>query len=780
MRLLAVNMSERNQGMRLILRCAFTRALRRYLAGGLALNMLAGCNLDLNSTANSTASSQVSAGIPSSINAALVVTSGNLIIKVTIDNGTAQTLEHLTVSGNQFTGDISSVPAGQHTFTLVYYIDTDAYGEVEVGTNPPVTAVVMAGANTPINLQPPNTDINSSGGCLTNLEKLIAGMNPRVPNACVAVFAGNLGGTGNADGIGAAARFSFPGGVATDSAGNVYVADNGNSTIRKVTPAGEVTTLAGTAGVTGSADGTGAAARFKYPQGVATDRADNVYVADSGNSTIRKITPAGEVTTLAGTAGVTGSADGAGASFNNPQGVATDSAGNVYVADSGNSTIRIVTPAGVVRTLAGTAGVTGSADGSGPAASFNFPSDVATDSAGNVYVADYSNYIIRKIAAGGVVTTLAGSPGVRGAANGTGSAASFNNPQGVATDSAGNVYVADYTTIRKITPAGEVTTLAGSPAVRGYADGTGPTARFDYLGGVATDSARNVYVADTDNSTIRKITPATNVTTLAGTAAAIGSIDGTGAAARFNGPAGVATDSADNVYVADTGNNTIRKITPAGEVTTVAGTADAIGSIDGIGSAARFNGPAGVATDSADNVYVADTGNNTIRKITPAGEVTTLAGTAGVTGGADGSGPAASFNFPSDVATDSAGNVYVADTGNSTIRKITPSGVVITFAGMAGAVGSDDGTGAAARFNAPSGVATDSADNVYVADTGNSTIRKITPAGVTSTIVGLPGQTGFTMGALPGVLSNPERIAVIGSSLYVTFNNGLAMVTNLP
>jgi len=306
----------------------------------------------------------------------------------------------------------------------------------------------------------------------------------------------------------------------------------------------------------------------------------------------------------------------------------------------------------------------------------------------------------------------------------------LSSPLGVATDSAGNVYVADSNnTIRKITPAGAVSTLAGTPGVAGNADGTGVAARFNSPRGVATDSAGNVYVADSNNNTIRKITPAGAVSTLAGTAGVGGSADDTGAAARFYFPEGVATDSAGNVYVADSNNNTIRKITPAGAVSTLAGTVGVGDSADDTRAAVSFNFPRGVATDSAGNVYVADTFNHTIRKITPAGVVTTLAGTAGVTGSTDGTGAAASFNRPVGVATDSAGNVYVADSFNDTIRKITPAGAVSTLAGTAGVTGSTDATGAAASFNFPQGVATDSAGNVYVADSNNSTIRKITPAG---------------------------------------------------
>ena len=268
------------------------------------------------------------------------------------------------------------------------------------------------------------------------------------------------------------------------------------------------------------------------------------------------------------------------------------------------------------------------------------------------------------------------------------------------------------------------TTLAGSAGVQGTNDGTGSAARFYVPQGVATDSSGNVYVADADNYTIRKITPAGVVTTLAGLAGSYGSADGTGSAARFYHPSAVATDPSGNVYVADTSNDTIRKVTPGGVVTTLAGSAGVQGTNDGTGSAAQFRVPFGVATDSAGNVYVADTDNYTIRKITPGGVVTTLAGLAGSYGTNDGTGSAARFFNPEGVATDSSGNVYVADTWNHTIRKITPAGVVTTLAGLAGSFGSADGTGSAALFHYPHGVATDSSGNVYVADDGNYTIRK--------------------------------------------------------
>jgi len=228
--------------------------------------------------------------------------------------------------------------------------------------------------------------------------------------------------------------------------------------------------------------------------------------------------------------------------------------------------------------------------------------------------------------------------------------------------------------------------------------------------------------------------------------------------------------------VADQSNSTIRKITSAGVVTTFAGTAGVFGSADGTGAAASFNYPFGIAVDASGNVYVADQNNSAIRKITSAGVVTTFAGTAGVSGSADGTGTAASFNYPLGIAVDASGNVYVADQNNSTIRKITSAGVVTTFAGTAGVSGSADGTGAAASFYYPTGIAVDASGNVYVADTYNSTIRKITSAGVVTTFAGTAGVQGSQMGALPGVLSRPTGIAVTPTAIYVTMANGVVKI----
>lgn len=319
-----------------------------------------------------------------------------------------------------------------------------------------------------------------------------------------------------------------------------------------------VTTLAGT-GISGFADGSGPVAKFYYPDGIATDAQGNVYVADASNNRIRKITPAGDVSTLAGSSA--GFANGAGtaAKFNIPKGVASDAQGNIYVADQINNCIRKITPTGDVSTIAGSS-ASGSADGAGTVAEFYYPHGVATDAQGNIYVADGANNSIRKITPAGIVSTLAGN-GSAGFADGNGSTAQFNQPLGTATDGQGNIYVTDGTNnrIRMITPAGVVSTRAGNGA-QGFADGNGIAAKFYRPNGIATDKQGNIYVADIINNRIRKISPAGDVSTIAGNSAA-GFTDGNGTAAKFYDPNGIAIDSKGNIYVADGGNHSIRLIT---------------------------------------------------------------------------------------------------------------------------------------------------------------------------------------------------------------------------
>lgn len=590
---------------------------------------------------------------------------------------------------------------------------------------------------------------------------------------------------GHADGTASLARFRAPSAVASDPAGNIYVADTGNHTVRKIAPNGVVTTLAGLAETSGSQNGVGNAARFAFPFGVTIDGAGGIYVADSFNNQIRKIAADGTVSTWAGSVSSRpGNSDGIGtlARFQFPTRPAVNAAGNVFVADTLNHTIRKITAAAVVSTLAGLAGTPGSNDGSGNAARFSYPRAVAVDATGNVYVADSGNSTIRKITSGGTVATLAGLPGTTGSQDGFGSEGFFTDPTAITVDAAGNVYVADsyLHTIRKITAAGLVTTLAGSSGNSGSTDGTGNLARFNTPTGLAADAGDNIYVADTGNNTIRKITPLGVVSTLAGRAS-VGSVDASGNAAAFGGVDGMAVDAADNVYVSDSGNHTIRKISPLGMVSTLAGQSGIAGQSDGKGSEARFDRPESPAVDSAGNVYVPDAWNHTIRKITPDGMVSTLAGLADNPGSADGIGPEARFFYPFAVAVDAAGLVYVADGYNNTIRKITPSGSVSTLAGMAGQFGHTDGFGRDARFNGPEGLAVDSTGNLFVADYGNHVIRKVTPDGRVKTFAGHPEYpSGWDGTGSDAYFDHPSGVAIDrDGNLFVSDsgNNAIRMIT---
>jgi gliding motility-associated-like protein len=317
------------------------------------------------------------------------------------------------------------------------------------------------------------------------------------------------------------------------------------------------------------------------------------------------------------------------------------------------------------------------------------------------------------------VSTFAGS-GKTGSVDGTGTAASFYVPHGLATDASGNIFVVDVYNhiIRKITPEGNVTTFAGSGKV-GSVDGTGTAASFNNPIGVAIDASNNLFISDAGNHKIRKITPEGYVSTFAGNGKK-DFADGISTVASFNIPSGLAFDGS-ILYVVDSYNNKIRKITPEGNVTTFAGSGK-VGSVDGTGTAASFHYPQGLCIDNSGNLYLADTYNNKIRKITPEGYVSTFAGS-GLQGSVDDIGAAASFFAPADVTFDSVQNLYVTDLNNHKIRKITSEGNVTTFAGS-GKVGSVDGTGTAASFFSPSGLIFDSSDVLYVSSRDEK-IRKI-------------------------------------------------------
>ncbi len=565
-----------------------------------------------------------------------------------------------------------------------------------------------------------------------------------------------------AEGFGSAA------GMALDGSGNLFVADYGNHRIARVSSSGVVSTYAGT-GVQGSTEGPANVAQFSFPAAVVVDRVGNVYVSDEGNQTIRKISTAGVVSILAGQTGWDnrGYQDGPGAQarFKNPGELAIDASGNLLVADRGNDAVRILDAAGNVGTLV----------------RVTQPQGLAVRNS-SVYIS--TDFTIIKITAG-VSTLVAGQVpapldrGRRAAGpkDGTAGEARFDLPGDLGLDGAGNLYVADASTVRKVSPDAVVSTLAGSfPVFPGSTDGPAAGAEFDQPDSVAVDGSGNLYVTDYNNHTVRKIV-ASVVSTFAGVPGVSSRTFGS-PPNSLDFPSGLVSDSAGNLDVVEGQGVRLRRIASNG----VLGVSRASGApiIGGISSSPIVS-HGSVARDANGSFYITDSLSNGVFKMNASGTGSLLAGAVvtsragfnvGLTipfGTADGAGTAARFKRPSGIAVDAVGTIYVADSGNHTIRRITPAGIVSTWAGLAGTAGDADGPVASARFNNPMGLAFDLTGNLYVTDQNNSLVRKITPAGVVSTVAGQRGKSGVMAGPLPATLSRPAGIvAGPAGELYIT------------
>jgi uncharacterized protein (TIGR03437 family) len=642
------------------------------------------------------------------------------------------------------------------------------------------------------------------------------------------VGTGQRGSTGDG-GPATQALLSRPIRLDIDGAGNLYLTDSDNHTIRKVTPQGVISTIAGKAGQSGfSGDGGPAtSALLNFPIGVAVDGSGNIYICDNGNLRIRKLTAAtGVITTIAGN-GILGfggdGGPGTSAQLNTPQNVAVDKDGNVYISDFGNNRIRKVNASdGVITTVAGigTAGFSG--DG-GPAtqAQLNSPNNVSVDKDGNLIICDPGNNRIRKVAAAtGVISTIAGRGQGFGGDGGPATDALLNVPVGAVVDQADNLYFSDRGNqrVRKVAAGtGLITTIAGSGATGFNGDGFAAVASaLNFPTGLAIDGSGNLYIGDRDNGRVRRtVFAAANDPTPP--AIAITSPTSAATFTTTNGALNLAGTAADNVGVFqvrwsnDRGGSGVAFGTTAWSITNITLLAglnnltvtawDANGNIASAKLAVTFNppqiitafagtggpgdsgdggaaisarlSPFGLAVDSAGNLFMSDDEAHRVRRITPAGAISAFAGSGALGSSGDGAAAVnAAMNFPNDVVVDAGGNVYIADTNNHRVRRVAPNGVITTYAGTGEPdFGGDGGPAAQAKLARPAGLALDPAGNLYIADSYNSRVRKVTAStGVITTVAG-SGSVGFSGDggqATQAALKLPYGVAVDPSGgLYI-------------
>lgn len=586
----------------------------------------------------------------------------------------------------------------------------------------------------------------------------------------ISTFAGvglTLRGTG---GPATQATLFTPAGVVVGPSGNVYISDELLGVVLKVTPSGIVSVFAGIPGTQGFSGDAGAAtsAELYQPTALAVDSSENVYIASS--SVVREVTAAGVISTVAGAVDV--NSFPCGANYLGDGGPATSACvspfglalqgGNLYISDGHFNRVRMVTLAtGIITTVAGSGlqGGSGGFSGDGgqaTSAQLDSPAGLAFDAQGNLYIADQSNNRIRQVNTNGIISTFAGDGQQASQAplgdGGPATAAAITFPSGVAVDGAGNLYISGIDNrIRKVALSGIISTYAGTGAP-GFAGDGGPATQAQMTinqgnPGLAINPAGDVYICD--NSRVRVIDAAGTINTFAGNGESNSFGDGGPAvSAGLETPVGVAADGNGNVFIAEQATNDVRKVASSGIITTYAGTGVAGYSGDGGQAAdATLNLPVALATDSAGNLYVVDQGNQVVRKITPAGVITTFAGNGEYGYSGDGSlATNAELASPSGLAVAANGTIYIADRDNERIRAVTPNGIINTVAGsgapLAGGFSGDGGPATNAQLNAPQGVTVDGNGNLYIADTSNWRIRKVDSSGIITTVAGMGPEQG--------------------------------------
>ena len=757
---------------------------------------------------------------------------------VTFEDGST-ILGTQTLSGGVATFSTTALALGSHTIVAYYSGATGAYfPSAAAGASQSNVINTVAGNGQPgnagnsgqavnANLYTPEGIAFDSSGDLFIADTTNNVVRKVTPGGVISIFAGNgtAGYTGNS-GQATSAELSGPTGLAFDSSGDLFIADTGNNVIREVNTSGVISTVAGnhTAGYTGNG-GPATSAELDAPTAVAFDSVGNLYIADTANNVIRRVIISGVISTLAGnhTSGYTGNGgQAATAELNGPRGVAFDSAGNVYIADTGNNVIRQVNLAGVISTVVGnhTAGNTGDG-GQATSAELDQPTSVAFDAFGDMFIADTANNMIREVNASGFISTVAGAGAAGYSGDGTPvGGGELNSPRSLAFNSSGDLFLADAfnNAVREmivpsplvqtytVTPVYQTTTLLVASASTGayganvmftatvastngvptgtvtFEDGATVLAVETLSGGIATFATSTllvgahqitaVYGGTTglyDGSLSGSVTPSGTISTVAGNGQWGYTGDGGQAtSAELNYADNVAVDAFGDLFIADTSNSVVREVTPNGVISTIAGNGTSGYTGDGgPATSAELSSPLGLAFDSSGDLFIADTLDHVIREVTPSGIISTFAGngTQGFSGDG-GQATSAEFNEPQGLAFNAAGDLFVADSGNQRIREITPAGVITTVAGNGtGGYSGDGGQATSAELFFPSDVALDASGDMFIADRMNNVIRKLTPAGVISTFAGngTPGYTGDSGQAASAELNSPFTLVVDAS-----------------
>jgi len=661
-------------------------------------------------------------------------------------------------------------------------------------------------------------------GCLLLLgfcSQAWSGSAPRIRYRIETVAGSSLIGD---QGPATAAQITNIQGLALDRLGNLYLSDTDNHRVRRVSPSGVITTIAGTGTPGFSGDGGPAtAARLDLPYGLAVDYNLNLYIADAGSLRVRRVAPDGVITTIAGDGRKVSSADGipaSQASLMCPRNIAVDAAGALYISEFEGHRVRKVTADGRITTVAGAgqAGYRGDG-GAATVALLSYPAGLAIDRSGMLYIADSGNNRIRKVFPGGAIVTALGGASSTALASPVAVAIDFagaiyvgdsaftvraytvdgkwldcvgNGVAGFTGDGGpaakagltaardllagpnGGLYIADGVRVRFVDLSGVIHTIAGDGYVRSVGDGLPATiASLFQPSAAALDSTGNLFIADTGTQRVRQVPPNGTIATLAGNGIAAAGGEGAAASASsLNFPVGVVVDLSGNVLIADTYNHRVRQVTADHRIRTIAGTGASGLGPDGLPPLSTpLRGPRAICTDRAANLYIVDTSNHRVLRVPPGGNVQTVAGNGSPGNSGDG-GPArlAQLNQPFGCALDSSGNLYIADTFNHHVRRVSPSGAISTVAGSRQGMGGDEGPATAASLNLPIGVAVDDLGDIYISDSGNHRIRQVTPDGVIHTIAGLgtPGFDGDGGPADTALLNSPGGLALDGSgALYI-------------